>query len=417
MVMTTYSACIADDSRPNPLGVLANKVSLMIFAVLMFLQWSPPGFYNWLTSFRWYYMVGIAGVIFILQSRHLKISNTRIYLVFSLLSWGGVLLSLFRTDHTDTTLYVLVSMTVPFALGLVLIPIFAHRKGKTIWLIALGGAAILWAYRTIRLWLTMGENLRYELVGSGVDHNMIALCMAIAATVLMVISFYSNFAVQVPVKNFIRALSFIASIGFLFCSFLTYSRSGFIVSGSGILFVVLTLILSRRLKTFFAITAFFLIGISLILPLLQITNPTWFIKFDEVSRFGDSNTTIYVRTVLAGKAWQIIKENPIIGIGPGSFRTRYDSSLGNRSFILPHNTYLGTWAEQGILGLASYIFWMLMWGRAVIKNWTNFDTSEKALMSVFVPFFLMLAFLDMNGILNISLLAFYSGLGAETKHA
>jgi O-antigen ligase len=416
MTITVNAANITKGSKMNRLIEPGNMPIIFIFAILMFLQWSPPGFYVWLASFRWYFMAGVAGFIFVLQSRYIKVSNTRFYLLFYFLSWGGIFLSLLRTYRPLETLYVAVSMVVPFSFGLVLIPIFNQVKGRVVWLGALGGASILWAYRIIQLWLTFGENIRYELVGHGADHNMIALCLACAATVFMIIALYGDFAVLQSLKNPIRFASFIASIGFLAVSFLTYSRSGFIITFLGIAFAVLTLVLSKRMPAFLIIVFFLLFSLSILIPVMQVTNPVWFYKFSELSLLGDSGTSVYVRVVLVEKALQIIKENPIIGIGPGSFKTIYDATMGRQSFYMSHNTYLGTWAEQGILGFAAYLILIFMWARTFMKNWSNFDISKKAIMSAFVPFFLMLAFLDMNGILNISFLAFFSSLNVEVEN-
>lgn len=408
---------ISSDADSNRLSTLGNRLLIGIFAVLMFLQWSPPGFYTWLTSFRWYFMVGVAGFVFILQKFKINFQSIRFYLMFNVLSWAGILFALFRTPLFNQTLYSAVSMVIPFSLGLVLIPVFFQTRGRVIWLISLVVAALLWAYKIIQLWETLGEDIRHVLTGRGMDHNMISLCLSSAATALMVISLYGDFSIKQPLKKIIQLISFIVSIGFLVSSFLTYSRSGFIVTILGISFVVLTLILSKRLKTFFVIVAILLIGASLLIPLVQYTNPTWFIKFDELLRLSDQNTSVYTRTVLVQKAWQIIKENPIIGIGTGVFRTIYDPYIGDRSFYLPHNTYLGVWVGQGIFGLAGYLIWILLWINSIIKNWMKFDISTRALMSVFAPFFLMLAFLDLSGIVSIGMLAFFSGLNMRTEYA
>src|SRR3989304_3860907 len=86
--------------------------ALLILAILTFLQWSPPGFYVFLESLRWYIMAGIAGVVFVLQSRYIKISGARFYILFSVLSWMGALLSLLRTPLPEKVLYYSVSLAV-----------------------------------------------------------------------------------------------------------------------------------------------------------------------------------------------------------------------------------------------------------------------------------------------------------------
>lgn len=57
-------------------------------------------------------------------------------------------------------------------------------------------------------------------------------------------------------------------------------------------------------------------------------------------------------------AWQIGREHPVVGIGPGRFESVYPTRV-NRYFVdpiewsvpQPHNLYLATWLSAGVLGL------------------------------------------------------------------
>ncbi len=57
-------------------------------------------------------------------------------------------------------------------------------------------------------------------------------------------------------------------------------------------------------------------------------------------------------------AWQIGREHPVVGIGPGRFESVYPTRV-NRYFVdpiewsvpQPHNLYLATWLSAGLLGL------------------------------------------------------------------
>lgn len=385
-------------------------LALSFFAILSFLQWEPPGFFFWLESFRWYIMLLVAGFLFIIQRGYLNIPSAKFYIVFNSLAWLGTLLSLLRTPSPDQVLYTAVSMSIPFFLGLVLIPVISTDKGRLAWIAALLAAALLWGSQTIFLWLEQGENIRHVLAGSGTDHNAISLCLAVAATALMIVALYGNFSFNRLWQSLLKVVCFFISSGFLVCSFLTYSRSGFIVTLAGIFFAVFTLLISNKIKMFFIILSISLFLGWTMISTVQITNPTWFIKINEISRLEDPNTSVFVRTILVQKAWELIGENPIIGIGPGIFRTIYDPLIGHQSFYLPHNTYLATWAEMGSLGFIGYIVWLSLWIRLFFRNWNKFNLYQRVLLSIFVPFFIMLTFLDIGGLMLTIMLATFSGL-------
>jgi len=355
-------------------------------------------------------MLTVAVFIFILQSKYIKISNAWFYIFFNIMLWLGTLLSLSRTPSPDTVLYIVVSLVFPFLLGLVFIPTLSIEKGKLVWIGTLILAAILWGATILTLWLQQGENIRHTLAGKDMDHNMISLCLAIAATASMMIALYGDFAIRNSLRNLLKLFAFLAAFGFWILSFLTYSRSGFIITTAGIFFGIFTLVFNKQVKKFILILFVLLMIFFVITPIVQISNPIWFSKFDEVSRLGDSNTSVYVRTVLVNKAWRLIQENPIIGIGPEVFRTVYSPDIGQQSFYMVHNTYLAAWVEKGILGVAGFVVWALLWAKLFVTKWRNLNLINRILMSAFVPFFVMLFFLDIGGLFLIFMLALFSGL-------
>jgi O-antigen ligase len=59
-------------------------------------------------------------------------------------------------------------------------------------------------------------------------------------------------------------------------------------------------------------------------------------------------------------ALQIVRDNPVIGIGVGNWEVERFERDPTRSVAVPHNSYLLTWAEGGIFCLAAYL--ALFWG-------------------------------------------------------
>ncbi len=382
--------------------------TVLVVAALAFLQWQPPGWYQWLEGFRWYFMAAVAGYLFILQRGRINLSRAKFYILFNILTWLGVLLSLLRTPDPESVLYMAVSLVVPFFLGLVMLSCLSADQGRKVWLCALFSAGFLWAYEIVNLWSIYGENIRHYLYGPGKDHNLISLNFAMSATAMLAIVLYGSFNISKPAKALIRLACFSACILFFICTFLSYSRSGFIVASIGVFFTLFTLFFSRHTRGALVVIFVLLMLVGAFMAsIVQVTNPTWFIKFGEVVRLDDPNTSVYVRTVLLQKAWAVILENPLIGVGPGIFKTIYDPVIGHQSFYLAHNSYLTAWVENGVLGLCAYLLWVSLWMRFFLTRWHELDLLNRILTLIFIPFFLMLVFLDVGGFpLHFMLLIF-----------
>jgi O-antigen ligase len=391
--------------------------TVIVVAVLAFLQWQPPGWHQWLEGFRWYFMAAAAGYLFVLQRGRINLSNARFYILFNALSWLGVLLSLFRTPDPESVLYMAVSLAVPFFLGLVMLSTLSAEHGRKVWLYALFIAGFLWAYEVINLWYVYGENIRHYLYGPGKDHNLISVNFAMAATGSLAVALHGDFNVSKATRGFIRIAGFTGCLLFFACTFLSYSRSGFIVASIGIFFTLFTLFFSKTTRGVMVVIFIFLMAAAAFMAsVVQVTNPTWFIKFGEIVRLDDPNTSVYVRTVLLQKAWSVIGENPLIGVGPGIFKTIYDPVIGHQSFYLVHNSYLTAWVENGILGLCAYLLWVVLWIRFFLTRWHELELTRRILVLMFIPFFVMLLFLDIGGFPLQFMLLIFSGIGAQSEH-
>jgi len=126
-------------------------------------------------------------------------------------------------------------------------------------------------------------------------------------------------------------------------------------TGIGILVLFNTLNLAAKIK-YGSMAAFALVTIFFIFLLKN--------KLTLLS----SNDTIIERSLLWQNTWQMIKENPIFGVGAGNWQiffpkyglqnfmqTNYLISDGYTTFQRPHNDFLWIWSEIGIAGLFIYI--------------------------------------------------------------
>lgn len=92
-----------------------------------------------------------------------------------------------------------------------------------------------------------------------------------------------------------------------------------------------------------------LAGVLLIIPLLQLPRFAALLDFDR--------GTTFFRLKLWRSTWRMIRDHPMLGVGPGNFleayRTRYVLPTAWEEFNLEHahNLVLDHWARLGLLGL------------------------------------------------------------------
>jgi len=73
------------------------------------------------------------------------------------------------------------------------------------------------------------------------------------------------------------------------------------------------------------------------------------------------NTSIGPRMIFWGNTWQLIKKNPVFGVGTGDFPAEYEKVRQERTpdhwknVNNPHNMYLMVWAQSGLLGLIAFL--------------------------------------------------------------
>lgn len=106
---------------------------------------------------------------------------------------------------------------------------------------------------------------------------------------------------------------------------------------------------------------------------------------------GEVHTSIGLRVEYLIHSFKLIKENPLLGSGTGSFSTEYkktggpnvtisDTSLGD-----PHNSYVHIWVQLGFVGLIAFLGWLY-------SQWqfsTRLMSNEKILLRCFLLAFML----------------------------
>lgn len=94
------------------------------------------------------------------------------------------------------------------------------------------------------------------------------------------------------------------------------------------------------------------------------------------------------RSILYGKAFELIDEDPITGFGSGGFFL-YSYVLANQEEKYPHNIFLELWSENGIFAALALAFSVLMLILMLFKRaWNASSERDRRLLYIFAGLFL-----------------------------
>lgn len=82
------------------------------------------------------------------------------------------------------------------------------------------------------------------------------------------------------------------------------------------------------------------------------------------------------RVPLMMMAWNIIGDRPVLGVGANNYTQALRSrtpEFGNEWLFTVHNQYLLVWAENGVVGLAAYLWFLLATLRRGWQGWKRAD--------------------------------------------
>lgn len=205
------------------------------------------------------------------------------------------------------------------------------------------GCAVI-AIQSLYFYFTMGPSIytSSRFVLEGYNANSLGIILAIG----LVISIYLLF-------NESKKYFIFLPLG-LFVVLLTGSRTALIMV---VLVSVFTLFYMFRYKVRFRKT----IGLLFIVFAIYIWNSTPEAQLSRLSSIGNELTsgTLNSRTVIWDAGIQVFKENPVFGVGVGSFQeaTVGSSVLGVE--MSSHNSYLSILVENGLLGFLPFAMFLI----------------------------------------------------------
>lgn len=99
--------------------------------------------------------------------------------------------------------------------------------------------------------------------------------------------------------------------------------------------------------------------------------------YNKANQIYDSSgrSSLHSRLMIWEASWEMIKESPVVGIGPGTFQEKYLSLAKDRTepylewaVPQPHNIFIAFYLQAGLFGFAGFIL-ILIWFFQV--NWKN----------------------------------------------
>lgn len=158
---------------------------------------------------------------------------------------------------------------------------------------------------------------------------------------------------------------------------LTDSRGGIIA-----LFVSLCIYLIMngwQRKKYILTRLLFLLILFLVILLLDMFLTEGYVTSRLFSSINSFERGLDIRKILAETALLMGNNNPLFGIGRGNFALNSATYLGNSTYnvknLVPHNTYLGLYAEVGIIGVLFYSTPIILIGKLIstklikVKGW------------------------------------------------
>lgn len=354
------------------------------------------------SDLRWYSFLGLSIMAFLFQKKTFSLKGTKILFTFWGLGFLGAVLSLFRAPDLNQALRNTVGAGLGFVSFLFLIPVFSNQFVRRIVLVGIIVSAFIWCFQ-IALLQTEYERLAYSTFAkTGSNKNNIGFFLSLASTALFYLAlFWKPFKVsgKLPMLLFRLALTS-AGIFMIYSIMSIYARSSIGSAFVGALAVLSIMLIKNKgiatwLGAVLLVAIFYFLFSNFIFPQILIVSPQWLYILDS---FQDSGFESFpLRLALLEKGWFLISQNPVIGVGIGQSK----GSFGYFPSYYIANLYLTDWAEKGILGILSYIVFILAYVKIFLQNFFDLPIFDQIWLLLFIPLFFSLLFIDMTSVVTV----------------
>ena len=244
-------------------------------------------------------------------------------------------------------------------------------------IIGLGAIAELSGFASSQFWLfdEYPNEPNLDTVGIGLGMNSIHFGIVCAALLAVVVA---NLSTTVISLTKIEVTLSVISILFLsFALAMSGARSGWV--SLPFIFFIPFVLSSWSIKTKLLVFMMFILGFIIFLqnPYVQ---KRMHLVTEEIAEYMDStdvsdpirsSTSIGLRFELWRAAWEVFRENPVIGVGPGNYRSSMQGmGLGSTGRFHqeieihknPHSLYFKALEERGVMGIISTLLLLVLPG-------------------------------------------------------
>ena len=253
-------------------------------------------------------------------------------------------------------------------LFVILLPIFSTSNNRSYGQMAFMVAMTLTLIISYLIYLNVYQNLTlpFNLQLKGTPDNPVVFKLHITQGIFMSFAAFMSAVYALNTWGIKRwayiLLSILATINVLL---MTQGRTGYIVIVALALYLALTL--SKRNSILFLLTLAVAFASFTYLPSSSMKSRIE-LGIHEGQAWRSSSqeshtTSIGLRMDFYKNAIEIIKKNPLIGVGTGGFEKAYTAEVLGKNMPIPanpHNQFLLTWVQTGIVGLLTLIglFWI-----------------------------------------------------------
>jgi len=346
--------------RFSIVGIPMNILEMMIY--ILFFVWTLNKIKNVISSKK-----GKSNIVSVLKKNIFLKQFYLLHIGIVLLFLGAIISTAFSSD-IRTSLGIFKGWFVsPFLFFIVFINIIKKREhiywSLKSWIVSGICVSLISFYYLLSGNITFDSRLKAFYLSP--NH----LAMYLAPIIIILIYFLLNEKKENKLLNLI--LLIIVSIPLYF----TYSYGAFLGILAGISYLLFK---SKK----FIYKNIFISIISVFLFLLLI-----FMSANKVEQIANSQSrsSFHSRMMIWNSAGKIIKDNPLFGIGPGTFQETYlsysikfDEPYLEWAVPQPHNIFLAFYLQTGLIGLIGFIL-ILIWLFSY-KNMVQFVFITKALM-------------------------------------
>ena len=356
--------------RFSVFGVPSTILEIMIY--ILFFVWVLNGVHSLECNKSWFKQTNFIHTFCDLGG---LLSKNKILLVGIVLLFFGLIISTFNSIDLRTSLGIFKGWFFdPFLFFIVFVNVI--KKDKQIilslksWIFSGVIVSLISIFYLLNSELTFDGRLRAFFLSPNY------LAMYLSPVFLITLFFLLNKKVfNTPVRRIGRQCS-ISSIFLIIISiplFFTYSYGAFLGIFMGALYIFRNQVSSTRNL----VSVYVSLLIIVLAGFIFISSN----KFDQIID-SENRSSFHSRLIIWNTSKEIIKDNPIFGIGPGTFQEaylsyaeRFDKPYLEWAVPQPHNIFLAFYLQTGLTGLIGFIlilFWFFKCNYYNYRNETSF---------------------------------------------